>query len=188
YADVYSLGDIDLARNDANALAAKLENISATLESAGDMRLLASTIVNRKDYLTMGERKVSGDIRYSCSNCEGSHYDLWYYITEIYERYIATDSPSASLIAGGKLTAKSAAFTNQNSTITAVGDIEISADSFSNEGTAAETITHYRRFKNPADSEPGSVFRGLVSPGGGLYEYNKYNARYVHRYTDANGD
>lgn len=188
FADVYSLGGIDLARNDANGIANSLKNISATMESVGDMRLLAAAIVNRKDNFSMSEKKVSGDIRYSCSNCQGSNYDLWYYITEVYERVIISDSPAAALIAGGKFTAQGTSFSNESSTVSAVGDINISVDSFSNQGAAAETIVHYSRYKNPADSESKNVFIGLVSPGGALHEYNKYNAIYLHRYTDQNDE
>jgi len=72
--------------------------------------------------------------------------------------------------------------------VSAVGDIDIKVLNFANEGVALESITHYSRYKNPSDSESGSVFIGLVSPGGALYEYNKYNARYLHSYVDENGN
>ncbi|MBU3059532.1 hemagglutinin repeat-containing protein, partial [Pseudomonas indica] len=186
--DIYSLGDLTIARNSAADRAALLENISGTIESAGDMRIFAGTIVNRKDTFDVAERKVSGEIRYSCSNCEGSNYDLWYYITEIYERYIVSDSAAAALVSGGILDIGGSTFVNSNSSVSAVDDISIAVDKFTNEGTDLEIITHFMRYKNPADSESGSVFRGLISPGGGIYEYNKYNSIYIPRYTDSNGD
>lgn len=188
YADVYSLGKLSLAKDDANNHSSLLENISATIESAADMSLRAIFLVNRRDVIEVGERKVSGDIRYSCSNCKGSHYDLWYNVYEVYERYVIANSPSASLVSGGKLSIDGAGFANKSSLVSAVGDIDIKVLNFANEGVALESITHYSRYKNPSDSESGSVFIGLVSPGGALYEYNKYNARYLHSYVDENGN
>jgi filamentous hemagglutinin len=186
--DIYSLGTLTVAKNSANERAALLENISGTIESAGDMRIFAGSVVNRKDKYDVTERKVSGEIRYSCSNCEGSHYDLWYYITEIYERYAVSDSAAAALVSGGVLDIEGTSFVNSNSTVSAVDDISIVVDEFTNEGTDLEIVTHSMRYKNPADSESGSVFIGLISPGGGVYEYNKYNAEYIPRYTDNNGE
>ncbi|MFG0382588.1 filamentous hemagglutinin N-terminal domain-containing protein [Pseudomonas sp. zbq_18] len=188
YADVYSLGKLSLAKDDANNHSSLLENISATIESAEDMSLRAVFLVNRRDVIEVGERKVSGDIRYSCSNCEGSNYDLWYYVTEVYETYVKANSPSSSIMSGGKLGIDAVGLANKSSLVSAVGDIDIKALNFSNEGVALESVTHQSRYKNPADSESGSVFIGLVSPGGDLYEYNKYNARYLHSYVDENGN
>jgi len=115
YADVYSLGKLSLAKDDANNHSSLLENISATIESAADMSLRALFLVNRRDVIEVGERKVSGDIRYSCSNCKGSHYDLWYNVYEVYERYVIANSPSASLVSGGKLSIDGAGFANKSS-------------------------------------------------------------------------
>ncbi|MDF5900573.1 hypothetical protein P4154_32210 [Pseudomonas aeruginosa] len=51
YGDVYSLGRLDIARDDAGNRAASLENISANIESSGDTRISASNIVNKKEFL-----------------------------------------------------------------------------------------------------------------------------------------
>ncbi|OPD93403.1 hypothetical protein, partial [Pseudomonas aeruginosa] len=50
YGDVYSLGRLDIARDDAGNRAASLENISANIESSGDTRISASNIVNKKEF------------------------------------------------------------------------------------------------------------------------------------------
>ncbi|OTI55567.1 hypothetical protein CAZ12_33585, partial [Pseudomonas aeruginosa] len=42
YGDVYSLGRLDIARDDAGGWANRLENISGNLESTGDMRFSVS--------------------------------------------------------------------------------------------------------------------------------------------------
>ncbi|MBU5221101.1 hypothetical protein KQH89_01215, partial [Vibrio cholerae] len=49
FGDVYSLGGLDIARDDANGRSALIENVSGTLESDGNMRLLADTLSNRRD-------------------------------------------------------------------------------------------------------------------------------------------
>ena len=52
FGDVYSLGGLDIARDDANGRSALIENVSGTLESDGNMRLLADTLSNRRDQFT----------------------------------------------------------------------------------------------------------------------------------------
>ena len=50
-----------------------------------------------------------------------------------------------------------------------------------------ETITYRSHYKNPADTEPGSIYLGLIDPGGAVNEYNKYSAKYVPLYRRADG-
>lgn len=60
YADLYSLGELSIARNDRGTRATHVENISGSLESAGNMSLLADSLINRKDKLTVRTERVSG--------------------------------------------------------------------------------------------------------------------------------
>ncbi|MDH4554052.1 filamentous hemagglutinin N-terminal domain-containing protein [Pseudomonas sp. BN417] len=181
YADVYSLGALDIAANDAGARSTLLENISATLESARDMSLAAATIVNRKDSFSVSERLVAGSITFHCYNCKGKHYDLDYFVNEEIERTVTADSAASTIAAGNNLNVSSGSFSNQHSLVSAAGNITINTGTFNNEGAATESVIRSRTFRKTDDTEPSSVFYGLIN--GQLAEYNKYNSRYVHQYT-----
>ncbi|MHC8340465.1 two-partner secretion domain-containing protein [Pseudomonas sp. HLT2-19-2] len=186
YGDIYSLGDLTVSRNAVGERADVIENISGSLESAGDMRLLATSISNRKEVLTFAEQRVNGHITHSCSHCS-DEWNVWYYVNEVYERTVDKDSPSAFLTAGGNLDVTGSNFLNQYSSVSAAKNINITVDTFKNEGVNLETITYRSHYKNPADKEPGSIYLGLIDPGGAVNEYNKYSAKYVPLYRRADG-
>ena len=54
YADVYSLGNISIAKDDSGSWSSSIANVSATIESVGDMTLAAGHIENRKDVFRDG--------------------------------------------------------------------------------------------------------------------------------------
>lgn len=184
YADVYSLGGLDVGRSDAYAYSTVLENISATIESFGDMRLFASRVVNRKDSFSVAERLVSGEITYQCIDCKGRHYDLYYFVEEILERTVKADSPSAHLVSGGSLVVSGGDFENKYSLVSAARDISINVDNFTNEGAATSSVLRRLQLRNPFDSERSSVFFGLVGSGGAIAEYAKYNSIYKYNYLE----
>ncbi|MDH4563185.1 filamentous hemagglutinin N-terminal domain-containing protein [Pseudomonas sp. BN411] len=181
YADVYSLGSLDIAANDEGALSSLLENISATLESVGDMSLAAASIINRKDFFSVSERLVAGSITFHCYDCKGRHYDFDYFVNEEIERTVTADSAASAIAAGNNLNVSSSTFNNQHSLVSAAGNLTISTDVFNNEGAATESIIRSRTFRKTDDTEPSSVFYGFIN--GQLAEYNKYNSRFVHQYT-----
>ena len=186
YADIYSLGDLTISRNAAGERADLIENISGSLESAGDMRLLATSITNRRDVLTFTQQRVNGYITHSCSHCS-DEWNVWYYVNEVYERTLDKDSPSAFMTSGGNLTVTGSNFLNQYSSVSAAKNINITVDTFNNQGVNLETITYRSNYKNPANVEPGSIYLGLIDPGGAVNEYNKYSAKYVPLYRRPDG-
>ncbi|WP_434697113.1 filamentous hemagglutinin N-terminal domain-containing protein [Pseudomonas sp. Z1-14] len=186
YADIYSFGDLTISRNAAGARADVIENISGTLESAGDMRLLATSITNRKDELSYTQQRVNGYITHSCAHCS-DEWNVWYYVNEVYETTLDKDSPTAFITSGGNLAVTGSNFLNQYSSVSAAKNINITVDTFKNEGVNLETITYRSNYRNPADREPGSIYLGLIGPGGAVNEYNKYSAKYVPLYRRADG-
>ncbi|MDH4610372.1 filamentous hemagglutinin N-terminal domain-containing protein [Pseudomonas sp. BN102] len=179
YADVYSLGALDLAANDAGTRSAALENISATLESAGDMHLAAASIVNRKDFFSVSEQLQSGTIKFQCIGCYNNKYSsAYYYVDERIERTVTADSAASVITSGGNLGVISESFHNQHSLVSAAGDIKIDSSSFLNEGASTESVVRSRTFLSPREGP--EVFSELVH--GGLATYNKYNSLYVHQY------
>lgn len=76
YADVYSLGALSIASNDQLARSDLLENLSATLESAKDMRLAATTLLNAKDEFAMEGKLLSAQAYLICvQHCKSSWGD-----------------------------------------------------------------------------------------------------------------
>ena len=188
YADVYSLGALLVAKDDANNWSASLENISGTIESRGNMQLHTAALSNRKEKFELSEKLVSGDITYECKehggHCEGSHYDIMYYVDEVIERIVHSDSAAANIISGEDLLMWGNSFTNSHSLVSAAGNLSIDVSNFSNQGAAASTVVRHRMFRTPVDSESDNRFWDMVAPGGALTAYAKYNSLYVINYWD----
>ena len=143
FGDVYSLGDLHIARDDANGRSALIENISGTLESIGDMRLLADTLSNRRDQFSTEKQLVSGNINvYSNDFCKGKGCSLSFTSVERYEDVITGSSASAFINAGGDLTVGSQTFDNLYSSVSAAKNILIHTDTLNNIGAAGGEERH----------------------------------------------
>ncbi|WP_223473007.1 MULTISPECIES: filamentous hemagglutinin N-terminal domain-containing protein [unclassified Pseudomonas] len=141
YADVYSLGGIDIAADSSGNRARLVSNRSSTMESAGDFSLSATTFENTKDRFTYTSSKVSGALSVACLR------DCWsdengertfqgsgtYVLTENFEATASEDSASSSLTSGGNIRIAGSRVSNLYSTITASGNISITADDFQNQ-------------------------------------------------------
>lgn len=137
YADVYSLGGLDIARDDRGTRATQVENISASLESAGNMSLLADTLINRKDKLTTRTERVSGNIRtYADDHCKGKGCEFQFSAVEISHDVIDEDSQAASITTGGNLTFTGNEFSNRYSSVSAARNISINTAVFNNIGVS----------------------------------------------------
>ena len=142
--DIYSLGSLSVARDDAGARAALLENISGTLESAGDMRLETDSLINRKDVFAFTLGQTRGRITLtSTDNCKGKHCAATYIVEEAFGLAITEDSARANLIAGGNLLFTGDSFDNRFSSVSAGGDINIDSRNFFNIGAAGGETRYY---------------------------------------------
>ncbi|MBA2921589.1 filamentous hemagglutinin N-terminal domain-containing protein [Pseudomonas sp. P7] len=132
--DVYSLGKLDITA--ANGASANLiENISGTIESAGDMNLLATRLINRKDVFAFAPSLTSGYITlYGTDNCKGKHCEAYYGVTENYGAKITQDSARGALMAGGKLNFKGDRVDNEFSTIASGGPMLLDTQVLKNTG------------------------------------------------------
>lgn len=143
FGDVYSLGGLDIARDDSNGRSALIENISGTLESIGDMRLLAGSLSNRRDQFSTEKKLVSGNINvYSNDFCKGKGCSLSFTSVERYEDVITGSSASAFINAGGDLTVGSQTFDNLYSSVSAAKNILINTDVLNNTGAAGGEVRH----------------------------------------------
>ncbi len=148
FGDVYSLGGLDIARDDANGRSALIENISGTLESDGSMRLLADTLSNRRDQFSTEKKLVSGSFNtYYDDFCEGHGCKVFFNAVERYEDVVTGSSPSAFINSGGDLTLGSQTFNNLYSSVSAAKSILINTDVLNNTGAAGgEEILYNSEF------------------------------------------
>lgn len=140
YADVYSLGALSIASNDQLARSDLLENLSATLESAKDMRLAATTLLNAKDAFAMEGKLLSAQAYLICvQHCKSSWGDKRGQLTlnEEWGAVISKDSPAGQILAGANLQIEGDQVTNRYSTLSARNDIAIKASDLKNIGAQA---------------------------------------------------
>ncbi|HGJ9207334.1 TPA: DUF637 domain-containing protein, partial [Pseudomonas aeruginosa] len=167
YGDVYSLGRLDIARDDAGSHAASLENISANIESSGDTRISASNIVNKKEFFEVSSELVSSAIGMRRTSPGNGHMVL----LENYESSLKADAPSASISAGGSLYVLGSDFLNSASYVTASKDIDVRVDKFTNQGATLGKYSVRRSFEHPWLREDKSILSFWRS----VMEYNASN-------------
>ncbi|MGU1084130.1 cytidine deaminase-like fold-containing protein, partial [Pseudomonas aeruginosa] len=167
YGDVYSLGRLDIARDDAGNRAASLENISANIESSGDTRISASNIVNKKEFFEVSSELVSSAIGMRRTSPGNGHMVL----LENYESSLKADAPSASISAGGSLYVLGSDFLNSASYVTASKDIDVRVDRFTNQGATLGKYSVRRSFEHPWLREDKSILSFWRS----VMEYNASN-------------
>jgi len=156
FADVYGTGNISISRDDSDARSASIANISASIESGGDLNLAADRIENRKDVFEATGGFVSGAIGvqcYSCSSFDGfqPHFPGYLVWVENYHSQIVQDSASASMAAGRNFTGNGRELLNNASTISAGNDLTLNLQSFSNQGAAVGDYTVRRSLSAPED-------------------------------------
>ncbi|MCO7520970.1 filamentous hemagglutinin N-terminal domain-containing protein, partial [Pseudomonas sp. 1] len=190
YGDIYSLGGLDLAGN-GSARAVLLDNISASMESAGSMTLAVDTLLNRKEHLSSKQKLLAGYVNvYSDDRCKGKGCELYFSATESWQDVIDQDSPTAFITTGGKLNFAGGAFRNHYSSVSAAGDIAINTAVFENKGAGGGeqrnlTASMYTRdrgqynafinAKNQFNQNPGSLTLDQVMAASGYPHASIYN-------------
>jgi filamentous hemagglutinin len=183
FADVYSLGSLGISRTDDNSWSSSIENVSATIESGGDLTLAADKVVNRKDVFEAVGGLVSGAIGVQCNNCASpsreeqmSSRAVW---IEKYSSSVVKDSASSSIIAGHNLTGVGRDFKNNASVVSAGGDITLNIQQFTNQGALTGDYTLRRTFDAPRDLRTWRSFM----------DYNAANdPSYLGQYSYVAGD
>ncbi|WP_082061083.1 filamentous hemagglutinin N-terminal domain-containing protein [Pseudomonas sp. MRSN 12121] len=171
--DLYGLGNVTIGGYGGAARAAVVENISGSMESLGNFALNADAFRNRTDgAVASGSRKLkSGFIANICNDCKGGSYTFTLSAREIYESMDNDTSASAVLTAGKDFVFQGGSFLNSKSTISAGGNINITADSLQNIGAQNGTIERTRLYKvyGMGSGATGQFFSDVVMP------YNQRN-------------
>ncbi|SDI57459.1 filamentous hemagglutinin N-terminal domain-containing protein, partial [Pseudomonas panipatensis] len=140
YADVYSLGALDLAADDQGNWASSVLNSSGSLESVGDFSLRAASISNTREGLSVNDlgvytariTELACDHRY-VGDCEGSNRNGIFEVVQR-EKLTVSGGAAAQMTSGGNMRLLGGQLTNQSSAIAAGGALSISVDSLSNQG------------------------------------------------------
>ncbi|MDY0207507.1 MAG: hemagglutinin repeat-containing protein [Pseudomonas sp.] len=157
YADVYSLGSIDLAGYKANSHAQRVENISGNFEAEHDFSLRSAVVENRRDILEVEDKGIyyaeitelrcgapyiiNGDCKLGDN---GKRNSVWH-ITEREKVEVINSSAAANLLAGGDFLLSGVELFNNSSLIGSGADLNLSFSSVHNLGV------------KPADIEAQSI-------------------------------
>ncbi|MFG0413487.1 DUF637 domain-containing protein [Pseudomonas sp. zjy_8] len=146
FGDIYSLGALDVARDEQDGNLDLLENRSASIESTRDMTLRSTVLHNRKEVFDWQLAQTYGGISVVCYDCGGDHHNVDYLATERFEARVEEDSAAARIHSGANLLLKGSEVANRYSTLSAAGDIDIDADSLENTGATLASVERVRRY------------------------------------------
>ncbi|WP_443191881.1 two-partner secretion domain-containing protein [Pseudomonas indica] len=167
-ADVYSLGSLSIARDAAGSFASLIENRSGSIESVGDMRLRATSLINRKEQFETKKTQTAGHISVVCHDCSGDHHNVDYVATEAFDIVVDPDQDSAAarLHSGGNLAIQAGEVVNRYSSLSASGDIAITASTLENTGAATGSSQRIRRFNTGrvTDGTDERFREGVIDP------------------------
>lgn len=141
YGDLYSAGNLSFAGIDGGA-AQRFSNLSGTVESQGNISLHAISLENAKAEIELEQQRVSGTLRWACSqHCRGhdSFKRGWITIGQTFIERAIKDSPSARLVAGKDLNIQASSVQNRYSLLAANNNLTIIADDLLNQGASTRT-------------------------------------------------
>ncbi|AZF03126.1 filamentous hemagglutinin N-terminal domain-containing protein [Pseudomonas sp. R5-89-07] len=174
YGDVYSLGGLDIARDDASGRSTLIENVSGTLESSGNMRLLADTLSNRRDQFSTEMKLVSGSFdTYYDDFCDGKGCEVHFRSVERYEDVVTGSSPTAYISSGAGLTVGAQTVDNLYSSMSAAGNIQIDTGVLNNIGAAGGEDRH---FDSEFYTRNDSVYNTFITRRDQFNLYNNPNS------------
>ncbi|WP_286916093.1 MULTISPECIES: DUF637 domain-containing protein [Pseudomonas] len=182
YADVYSLANLRIDRDNNGGHASLIRNSSSTLQSDGNMSLAASTIENVREVLTVNDAGIyTGKIyQVACiegvnaGDCSGKRN----FVFEVLERQkleVTQASQASSITAGGNLSFNGGDLLNQSSTIATGGNLNASVTNLFNRGIETGDTEYVRTFRT--NRQRGG--RGLIRAANAFNEqYWLEGARY----------
>ncbi|MEN1833479.1 filamentous hemagglutinin N-terminal domain-containing protein [Pseudomonas lijiangensis] len=176
YANLYSMGGLDISGG-AGRRAASVENSSGSIVALGSVNVKADTFANKSESFAAGGTLTSSYIATRClPPCRG-FWGLEYIVRDEYKGVAATSTPAASLSAGGDFTFEGTTFNNQESSLTAAGNINITSTNFTNVGSASGDVVRVRTYLTSMSSgDATSLNDRYIDP------YNAKNNSYLFPY------
>ncbi|HHK5287171.1 TPA: DUF637 domain-containing protein, partial [Pseudomonas aeruginosa] len=158
-------------------------NRSSTIEAVGNATVRAEIFENKVDAYSSSETLEYGDITFD--QLDGGRTNV-FYVDEFYKSNFELASPVSSFSVGGALKGWFKEFNNFGSTVSAGGDVELSAENFSNLSIASGDYTRNRVFKGPTDRWSEDKLIELLNDGGGIETYQRRNSKLIHDYYSVN--
>ncbi|HGE2200061.1 TPA: DUF637 domain-containing protein, partial [Pseudomonas aeruginosa] len=167
----------------AGGWASSVNNRSSTIEAVGNATVRAEIFENKVDAYSSSETLEYGDITFD--QLDGGRTNV-FYVDEFYKSNFELASPVSSFSVGGALKGWFKEFNNFGSTVSAGGDVELSAENFSNLSIASGDYTRNRVFKGPTDRWSEDKLIELLNDGGGIETYQRRNSKLIHDYYSVN--
>ncbi|HFX2716492.1 TPA: DUF637 domain-containing protein [Pseudomonas aeruginosa] len=149
----------------------------------GNATVRAEIFENKVDAYSSSETLEYGDITFD--QLDGGRTNV-FYVDEFYKSNFELASPVSSFSVGGALKGWFKEFNNFGSTVSAGGDVELSAENFSNLSIASGDYTRNRVFKGPTDRWSEDKLIELLNDGGGIENYQRRNSKLIHDYYSVN--
>lgn len=148
YADIYSAGNFSFAAVDGNR-ASLLSNLSASIESAGDIDIKTRELDNSKAEFESTQEAISREMLMDCDDCSGDVHSGSYIVRTTYQGAVLKDSPASRLLANRDLLLDAVTVTNGQSLLAANSNATITATNFYNRGftldNRVENVNYYLR-------------------------------------------
>ncbi|MCQ3030383.1 hemagglutinin repeat-containing protein [Pseudomonas syringae] len=148
YADIYSAGNFSFAAVDGNR-ASLLSNLSASIESAGDIDIKTRELDNSKAEFESTQEAISREMLMDCDDCSGDVHSGSYIVRTNYQGAVLKDSPASRLLANRDLLLDAVTVTNGQSLLAANRNATITATNFYNRGftldNRVENVNYYLR-------------------------------------------
>lgn len=179
YADVYSLGKLDIAANDQGGRASQVSNISGTLESAADFSINAGLIENKRDIFSFSSELYTARLDeqwcvQAGMDCSGPRRASWYEVTQRDRLEVTAASRRGEMLAGGDMRLLGGGLVNEYSLISSGGSLSANLASLSNIGLVEGEIETTRMFRLArASANTRDNFRDEVAGFNNRYWYTE---------------
>ncbi|WP_400637588.1 two-partner secretion system putative hemagglutinin TpsA2 [Pseudomonas aeruginosa] len=163
YGDVYSLGRLDIARDDAGNRAASLRNLSGVIESGKDFSLRASLIENRRAVLESKSGLYTAKMEQSAciegvnaGDCSGKRNAIWT-ITQRDKTEVTASSAMGQLLAGGDFAIDGGTLNNVSSLIGSGGNLTANLEVLDNQGLETGELETIRVLRTARGGDIGGI-------------------------------
>ncbi|HEJ1202895.1 TPA: two-partner secretion system putative hemagglutinin TpsA2 [Pseudomonas aeruginosa] len=163
YGDVYSLGRLDIARDDAGNRAASLRNLSGVIESGKDFSLRASLIENRRAVLESKSGLYTAKMEQTAciegvnaGDCSGKRNAIWT-ITQRDKTEVTSSSAMGQLLAGGDFAIDGGTLNNVSSLIGSGGNLTANLEVLDNQGLETGELETIRVLRTARGGDIGGI-------------------------------
>jgi filamentous hemagglutinin family protein len=141
FGDIYSRGNLTFSALNGGR-ATSFSNLSATIESEGDIDINVASLVNAKSEFELTSGQSSGSLDWECGqHCGGG--DGWkrgkITIITQFNDTVLKDSRASRLVAGKNFTVHANQVENRYSLMAANGNLDLTADNLLNQGAASRS-------------------------------------------------